>query len=78
MDWTVFEDEWNDLMESLYEKGILVQCFYVSENLMPEGTPRVVFKGRLTSVPAEKAPYLMADKYSFEAYRNYAVCSIPS
>ena len=65
----IFESEWNQLISYLKEHGITIQCFWVSENLMP-GFRRVVFRGDGLSVPVEIGPFLMPGKYSFEAFRN--------
>jgi hypothetical protein len=72
MNWKVFDQEWEDLFEMLYAKGIVIQCFFVSEDMM-EGHRRVVWKGSRTTVPAEVAPFLCAGKYAFEAFRNLGV-----
>lgn len=71
----VFEIEWNRLIDTLLEQGIVVQCFYVSEDMMPNDIRRVVFRARGRTVPVERAPWLMAGKYAFEAFRNEAVCA---
>jgi hypothetical protein len=77
VNWKEFDAEWEELFETLYAKGIVIQCFYVSEDMMPDDMRRVVWKGSRTTVPVEVAPFMMAGKYSFEAFRNLSVHDDP-
>lgn len=73
MDYMVFEKEWNELTDTLLEQGIVIQCFYVHPNLMPNESRRVVFDGRRRTTPVESSPWMMDRKYAFEAFRNECV-----
>lgn len=70
MDFGVFEGEWCKLDATLIGQGVNIQCFYVSEHLMPDNLRRVVFKQGRRTIPVEVAPWLTPGKYAFEAYRN--------
>lgn len=70
MGFLIFETEWNQLVSYLTERGIIIQCFWVSENLMPANTRRAVFRSNGCTIPVEVGPFLVEGKYSFEAFRN--------